>query len=289
MRQRENKEFAELLNRLREGNHTSKDIVLLKTQCIEEGNENYPHDTPHVFFSNKKVNEHNATIFQNNKSVKTTVKAKDRLVGNYKAEVSTKILESSRNNSKDVSQLSTILEVAEGLTYEMKLNLDCEDGSDYSLTSADLICFCETRFLPSDNDYLTKLQNFHTYRQDSFAPQGHIRPAYGLAIYYKECTSVDGYPIDVNSKTIESSLIQIQYPINDLLVCFLYRPPKPPIKSLLTHLKNLEIKYFTKKEVIIMGDFNVNWSQANGEKQQLLQYFHSISFRQLITAPTTDD
>ncbi|CAC5371490.1 unnamed protein product [Mytilus coruscus] len=112
----------------REGNHTSKDIVLLKTQCIEEGNENHPHDTPHVFFSNKKVNEHNATIFQKIKSVKTTVKAKDRLVGNYKAEVSSKILESFQNNSKDVSQLSTILEVAEGLTYEMTLNLDCEDG-----------------------------------------------------------------------------------------------------------------------------------------------------------------
>ncbi|CAC5371492.1 unnamed protein product [Mytilus coruscus] len=112
--------------------------------------------------------------------------------------------------------------------------------SDYSLTSADLICFCETKFLPCDNEYLTKLQNFHTYRQDSIAPQGHIRPSYGLAIYYKECTSVDGYPIDVNSKTIESSLIQLQYPINDLLVCFLYRPPKTPIKSLLTHLNTLK-------------------------------------------------
>ncbi|CAC5385251.1 unnamed protein product [Mytilus coruscus] len=108
--------------------------------------------------------------------------------------------------------------------------------SDYSLISEDLTCFCETRILPSDNDYLTKLQNFHTYRQESIAPQGRV----------------DGYPIDVNSKTIESSLIQLQYPINDLLVCFLYRPPKTPIKSLLTHLNNLEIKYFTRKEVIIM-------------------------------------
>ncbi|CAC5373553.1 unnamed protein product [Mytilus coruscus] len=107
----------------------TKDGYLPETQQQEdEGNENYPHDTPHVFFSNKKVNEHNATIFQKIKSVKTTVKAKGRLVGNYKAEASTKILESFLNNSKDVSQLSTTLEVAEGLTYEMTLNLDCEDG-----------------------------------------------------------------------------------------------------------------------------------------------------------------
>ncbi|VDI33111.1 Hypothetical predicted protein [Mytilus galloprovincialis] len=128
MRQRENKEFAELLNRLREGNHTSNDIELLKTQCIEENTTNYPHDTPHVFFSNKKVNGHNATIFQKTTSVKTTAKAKDRLIGNYKEDVITKVLESFQNKSTDVSQLSTILEIAENLTYEITLNLDCEDG-----------------------------------------------------------------------------------------------------------------------------------------------------------------
>ncbi|CAG2214630.1 unnamed protein product [Mytilus edulis] len=381
MRQRENKEFAELLNRLREGNHTSNDIELLKTQCIEENTTNYPHDTPHVFFSNKKVNGHNATIFQKTTSVKTTAKAKDRLIGNYKEDVITKVLESFQNKSTDVSQLSTILEIAENLTYEITLNLDCEDGLingaacivkkiklteipfasgiiwvkfptestgnflrqnkkhlyskdiqsswtpiepasgqfaagykgesnkytigflnanslhkhiedvrlDYSLTSADLICFCETRFLHRDNDDATKLQNFHTYRQDSNASQGYIRPSYGLAIYYKKCSFVEGYPKDVNSKTIESSLIQLQHPIKDLLVCFLYRPPKIPIKSLLSHLKNLEIKYFPKKEVILMGDFNVDWSEQNAEKQQLQKYLNSISFTQLITTPTTDD
>lgn len=80
------------------------------------------------FFSNKKVNGHNATIFQKTTCVKTTAKAKDRLIGNYKEDVSTKVLESFQNKSTDVSQLSTILEIAENLTYEITLNLDCEDG-----------------------------------------------------------------------------------------------------------------------------------------------------------------
>lgn len=38
-----------------------------------------------------------------------------------------------------------------------------------------------------------------------------------------------------------------------------------------------------------MGDFNVDWSEQNAEKQQLQKYLNSISFRQLITTPTTDD
>lgn len=38
-----------------------------------------------------------------------------------------------------------------------------------------------------------------------------------------------------------------------------------------------------------MGDFNVDLSEQNAEKQQLQKYLNSISFRQLITTPTTDD
>ena len=36
MRQRESKEFAEILNRLREGKHTSSDLKKLKERCVQE-------------------------------------------------------------------------------------------------------------------------------------------------------------------------------------------------------------------------------------------------------------
>ena len=49
MRQRESKEFAELLNRLREGKHTKKDIEKLKQRIIKSGDANYPMDAPHLF------------------------------------------------------------------------------------------------------------------------------------------------------------------------------------------------------------------------------------------------
>ena len=46
MRQHESKEFAEILNRLREGNHTSHDIAKIKQKCISENCNNYPFDVP---------------------------------------------------------------------------------------------------------------------------------------------------------------------------------------------------------------------------------------------------
>lgn len=60
MRQRESKEFAEILNRLREGNHTSHDIAKIKERCISENCKNYPIDVPHFFIQNSKVDEFNA-------------------------------------------------------------------------------------------------------------------------------------------------------------------------------------------------------------------------------------
>ena len=59
MRQRESKEFAELLNRLREGKHTKKDIEKLKQRIIKSGDANYPMDAPRRFIQNAKVNEFN--------------------------------------------------------------------------------------------------------------------------------------------------------------------------------------------------------------------------------------
>ena len=48
MRQRESKQFAELLNRLREGNRTKEDIAKLKDRGISETSPSYPKDVPFV-------------------------------------------------------------------------------------------------------------------------------------------------------------------------------------------------------------------------------------------------
>ena len=56
-RQRESKQFAEMLNRSREGNHTTEDIMNLKKRMILPRSANSPGDAPHLFIQNNEVNE----------------------------------------------------------------------------------------------------------------------------------------------------------------------------------------------------------------------------------------
>ena len=56
MRQRESKQFAELLNRLREGKQTNEDIRILKQRILHSSATSYPIDVPHLFIQNAKVN-----------------------------------------------------------------------------------------------------------------------------------------------------------------------------------------------------------------------------------------
>ena len=62
MRQRESKVFAEILNRLREGNHTADDILKIKDRIVEENGVHDPLEAPHLFIQNMKVNEFNQRV-----------------------------------------------------------------------------------------------------------------------------------------------------------------------------------------------------------------------------------
>ena len=82
MRQRESKVFAEILNRLREGNHTIDDIMKLKERISDENSElNLLMDIPHLFIQNKKVNDFNEKVHHAAKGEKYTIKSQDSVIG----------------------------------------------------------------------------------------------------------------------------------------------------------------------------------------------------------------
>jgi len=56
MRQKDDQEFAQLLNRLREGNQTADDLAQLRNKVIRSDNPNYPFTAPHMFRTNAEVN-----------------------------------------------------------------------------------------------------------------------------------------------------------------------------------------------------------------------------------------
>ena len=127
MRQRESKMFAEVLNRLREGKHTSSDLQKLKERCVQESN--CPSEAPRLFIQNALVDNYNEKVFESFSDNKYTIKAQDSVIGACSAELKEKIMRQipyvSLRNSK---QLALKLKLAVGQQTEIAINVRTDDG-----------------------------------------------------------------------------------------------------------------------------------------------------------------
>ena len=123
MRQ-ENMEFAQLLNRLREGKHTENDVAVLKTRVTE----NLPLQCPHLYLSNSMVNSHNNRIYEEPCAPKQVVYAHDTVVGNMSPDLHDAILARIPKDPAKTMQLHSPLNLAEGLQYDVSINTRTEDG-----------------------------------------------------------------------------------------------------------------------------------------------------------------
>lgn len=83
MRQKDDKEFAELLNRLREGKHSDDDISILKQRLLNVTleNDNYPINTTHLFTTNASVDANNNVLYVLSRTDKAQIKAVDIIIG----------------------------------------------------------------------------------------------------------------------------------------------------------------------------------------------------------------
>ena len=128
MRQRESKMFAEILNRLREGNHTASDLQKLKERCVDESK--CPTEAPRLFIQNALVDEYNDKVYQSFDSVdKYTIKAQDSVIGACSAELKEKIMRQIPHVPlKNSKQLAHKLNIAVGQRTEIAINIRTDDG-----------------------------------------------------------------------------------------------------------------------------------------------------------------
>lgn len=108
MRQKDCRDFALLLIRLREGHHTKMDITSLNNNIVDQQNDNYPHDAPHLFTTNDRVNLHNFSALHSSKTPVHEVKSIDRLVGTFTDELRKNILDSFLSTANE--QLPNIVQ-----------------------------------------------------------------------------------------------------------------------------------------------------------------------------------
>lgn len=128
MRQKDDLEFAEMLNRIREGNHLEEDITALKMQILEEENDT-TRNVPHLFTHRCDVQNYNRTIFQHVcNSKKTIVEAIDSISGDLPSSLHEKILMKIPEDATKTKGLNKYLCLGEGLPAEICVNIDVSDG-----------------------------------------------------------------------------------------------------------------------------------------------------------------
>ena len=126
MRQRESKQFAEILNRFREGNHTKNDILKIKERLVPENN--CPRQAPHLFIQNAMVDEFNKQIYDSTTGQKYIIKAQDSVIGANSVELRDKIMKQIPNDTRKTKQLTSKLHIAEGERTKMAINVRTDDG-----------------------------------------------------------------------------------------------------------------------------------------------------------------
>ena len=131
MRQKEDKRFAQLLNRLREGCQTTEDLDLLKSRVHNHEND-CPNDASRLYPCNYQVDAYNDQIYEGAKTEKVVIHALDCIMGEVPNKTKEWLIEalkdSKRFNSSVTAGLLCTLPIAVEHQYDLTINIDTEDG-----------------------------------------------------------------------------------------------------------------------------------------------------------------
>ena len=130
MRQKDDKEFAELLNRMREGKHSKDDITILKRRIlkVKPEEDNYPINVSHLFSTNDLVAAHNTALYTFSLTDKVQVKAVDIIIGDISDDVKKQMKRKIPDNPTKTMGLFSLLPVVTAAKYDLTINVDVSDG-----------------------------------------------------------------------------------------------------------------------------------------------------------------
>ena len=130
MRQKDDREFAELLNRLREGKHSEDDVAILEQRLLKvrhhEGN--YPMNMTHLFTTNASVDAHNNTLYTISKTDKAQMKAVDIVIGDVNDDLKQQMKNKIPDDPTKTMGLYSLVSVATMAKYDLTTNIDVTDG-----------------------------------------------------------------------------------------------------------------------------------------------------------------
>jgi len=131
MRQVDNKDFAELLNRLREGKQTQDGITVLELRLLKSkpGEPNYPASLAPAFSSNALVNAYNnEAVFNLSQSAKAQIGAIDIVIGDISDELKDEVKKQIPDDPSKTMGLYKKLNITVGSKHYLTINVDVRDG-----------------------------------------------------------------------------------------------------------------------------------------------------------------
>ena len=130
MRQRDEKTFCKILNRLRKGQCTEEDNKVFEGRVIDTDSSDYRHNVRHILPFRNAVQAHNEKIFADTNEYKLTITADDVLCGNP-IEREKAVCQYALKTQKEYSHISGLLrklDAAVNSVYIVSCNLSTVDG-----------------------------------------------------------------------------------------------------------------------------------------------------------------
>jgi hypothetical protein len=128
MRQKDDKKFACLLNRLRENRHTTDDIRILSKRIIKQTDAAYSVRIPHAFYTNDQVSDFNDSIYNQAETEKHILHCVDTVLGGHPKDLVQAIIQSIPVKTRYTMSLEKEIKIAVGHAAEVTLNIATEDG-----------------------------------------------------------------------------------------------------------------------------------------------------------------
>ena len=124
MRQKNDKAFTELLNRVRTASHTEDDIKVIQSRCISPSDSNYPTDALHIWAENSPVNEHNQIKLKTIEAPLFILKAKDQYPKNVNRQDVERVLARGRS---ETCGLDFEIQIKKGARIMLTTNINIQD------------------------------------------------------------------------------------------------------------------------------------------------------------------
>ena len=156
-----------------------------------------------------------------------------------------------------------------------------------SQAKIDVLCLSESWLNPNITDSELSIEGYKRFRKDRTLKKGG-----GILIYIKDSISYDPIETQVipTNENVESGWIQLNLKFTKpILLGTIYKPPQTPVGQTLKTLTDIlsKIQPTVPHEIYIIGDFNIDTSNATSPSSQKLKWFCiKNGLDQLISKPT---